>query len=200
MRQFAYYVLNPLHIIQCLGAFGVCIFFITSGYLTMPQIGTKRYLQRFFKQIVGIMIDVIVAMMFCMLLSVGFEYIFESINGYQSFYLQYSITDWISTGFLIRNVLYLESTEGVLWFLIPFLLFKLFTLIYDMLSTRLDKREEKCVWFFYGFTIVGYLVKCMIPYAFYLTERFFYIRIIMIGYIFALLHKGKIDKRRFVLL
>lgn len=200
MRYLAHYGLNRIHIIQFGGALGVSLFFITSGYLTMPQIGRGRYKQRFFKQIIAMMIEVFVSIMFCMFFSWVFTYIFKSINGYESYYIQYGVKDWISTGLLIRNIFYQDSSEAVLWFLVPFLFFKLLVLLYDICSKKLKKREERGIWFFIGFTIVAYLVRMVFPAFMYVTERFFYIRIIMVGYLFSLLHNGKISKIKFLVI
>ena len=49
------YVLNPLHIVQYCGALGVSLFYITSGYLTMPQAGTGRCVQRLYRQVLSLM-------------------------------------------------------------------------------------------------------------------------------------------------
>ena len=46
-RYLVHYVLNPLHIIQFTGAIGVSIFFITSGYLTLKQVGGEDFFSVF---------------------------------------------------------------------------------------------------------------------------------------------------------
>lgn len=201
MRMLAFYVFNRLHIIQFGGALGVSLFFLTSGYLTLSQIGSGHYGQRIYKQIVVVIIEAFIAMMFCMLFSKLFEYIFRSISIYENYYAKYTLIDWVASGLLIRNLLYLESTEGALWFLIPFLFYKAMLLLFDAsLKKNLNHREEICVWMFYGLFALGYCIKHFYTPVYYLTERFFYIGIILIGYIFSLLHNNKINKNRFVLL
>ena len=75
------YVLNPLHIVQYCGALGVSLFYITSGYLTMPQAGTGRCVQRLYRQVLSLMVEVFAAMMFCMVVSYAFQALFMAIRG-----------------------------------------------------------------------------------------------------------------------
>lgn len=192
-RYLGHYVLNRLHIIQFGGALGVCIFFITSGYLTMPQIGSKRYLYRFIKQIVLMHLQVMAAMLFLCLISECFEELFYAVSTYESSYAIYPFKTWIFSGTLLNNFLYKDSTEAVLWFLIPFLLYKWYILLFDIIVPSFRKKDEFSVTLFLVLAIIGNLIKGKLPFINIFAERTFYICIIMVGHIFALIHNGKIN-------
>lgn len=193
MRYLAFYVLNPLYIIQYGGALGVSIFFVTSGYLSVKPIGTKHYLRRLYNSVFVMLIEVFVGVMFCAAFSKCCQYVFSA-YGYTSTYANYTLKDWLESAVLYRNFWYLESTEGVLWFLVPFICFKLLLILFDFIF-RGD--PKKCLAAFYALFLVGWVYLRSDWTIYVYTERFFYISIILFGYVFALLHSGKIGKRGF---
>lgn len=172
-RYLAHYVLNPLHIIQFTGAIGVSIFFITSGYLTLKQIGGEKFLQRFLKSVVMMVIQVFIAIIFVWLIVSIFDLIFEKF-GYVSSYFNYTFKDWFESALLYRNIFFMESCEAALWFLVPFLLFKILLLVFDYFCQG-DK--IKVLFCFWGGFIFGYvLLKQFSIYTFNIslvTDRFF---------------------------
>lgn len=196
MRYFAFYVLNPLNIIQFGGALGVSIFFVTSGYLSVGQIGKKNYLARFYKSVIVMMVEVFVGIMFCWAFSEVFERFVFANAGYTSSYAVFSLRDWLESAILYRNALYLESTDGVLWFLIPFICFKILLLLFEFLF-RGD--AKKCLIAFYVLFGAGWIYLRQNWQFYVVTERFYYISIILIGYVFALYHRGVIGKRGLIL-
>ena len=198
-RYLAHYVLNPLHIIQFMGTFGVSMFFITSGYLLMPQVGSGQCVKRFFKQVVGLMAEVFVAEMFAMAFSRGCQQLFTSINGHVGFQAHYSLNDWVRSALLITSYFYEDTADGVLWFLVPFLFFRITLIVLDKPLGRLEKNGNG-LFMVYGIMMILFLLEPLIPELKYIIARFFYMTIIMIGYIFALLHQRRIDKKKFVLL
>ena len=193
------YVLNPLHIVQYCGALGVSLFYITSGYLTMPQAGTGRCVQRLYRQVLSLMVEVFAAMMFCMVVSYAFQALFTAINGHQGPYAAFTLRDWLASAVLYRNFMFRVSTEGILWFLVPFLMFKLGLILLDKPLRRLEQRGNG-PWLFFGAVVLGFAVRALWPAFNYITERFFYMGIILMGYIFALLHHGRISKAKCALL
>lgn len=197
MRYLAFYVLNPLSIIQYCGALGVSIFFVTSGYLSVGQVGKKNYISRFYKSVIVMMVEVFFGIMFCWAFSETFERFVFSKAGYTSTYAVYTIRDWLESAVLYRNALYLESTDGVLWFLIPFIAFKILLLFFECLFRG---NTKKCLAAFYILFGIGWVYLRYNWQIYIYTERFFYISIILIGYVFALLHRGEIDKRGFLVL
>lgn len=184
--------LNRLKIIQFGGALGVSIFFITSGYLTMPQIGSKRYLQRFIKQILLMHLHVMVAMLFLCMFSECFEELFYAVSQYESHYAIYPLSIWFSSGTLLNNFLYWDYPEPVLWFLIPFLLYKWYILLFDIVIPQSEKKAEYSVIAYLIIAILLNLAKNRFSFVNIFTERVFYMCIIVIGHIFALIHNGKI--------
>lgn len=193
------YVLNPLHIVQYCGALGVSLFFITSGYLTMPQAGTGRCVQRLYRQVLSLMVEVFAAMMFCMVVSYAFQALFTAINGHQGPYAAFTLRDWLASAVLYRNFMFRVSTEGILWFLVPFLMFKLGLILLDKPLRRLEQRGNG-PWLFFGAVVLGFAIRALWPAFNYITERFFYMGIILMGYIFALLNHGRISKAKCALL
>lgn len=190
VNYIGYYILNPLHIIQCCGAMGVSIFFITSGYLSLGSIGAGNYFKRFYKSVIVLFIEVFVAIMFCWLFSAVAEKIF-AIMGYTSTYAAFTAKDWIETALLYRAVMYLPTVEGVLWFLVPFFIFKVLLLLFDWIF---HGNPKKCLIAIYILFITMFMLLKYINNLYLITERFFYITIILIGYVFALQQKGDINK------
>ena len=197
MRYLAFYVLNPLYIIQYCGALGVSIFFVTSGYLSVGQVGKKNYFRRFYKSIIVLMAEVFVGIMFCWAFAEVFERFVFPNTGYTSTYTVYNVRDWLESAILYRNALYLETTDRVLWFLIPFICFKILLLFFEWLF-RGD--AKKCLIAFYVLFGAGWVYLRQNWQFYVFTERFFYISIILIGYVFALQHRGIIGKRGLLLL
>ena len=189
IRYIAYYIFNPFHIIQCCGAIGVSIFFITSGYLTYNQIGTCKT-KRFIKSII-LIIQTFFAIIFLFVICNIFIYFFKKI-GYHSPYEIYTIKDWIETALLYRNIFYLKSVEPAIWFLIPFLLFKFTFIILDYIT----RSNAKLILLFYWIIfIILYFINNDIVKLF--SSRSPFIGIILIGFIFALYHDNKITKSIF---
>ena len=196
MQYFEWYVLRPLKIIQFGGAFGVSIFFITSGFLSAGSIGRGKYISRFYKSFVVIFIQVVAASLFCWAFSTVFEKIY-SLAGYTSTYEAFTARDWLESSVLYRNYMYQESTEAVFWFLIPFLMCKLIIMLLEIVWRG---NARGTIYSVYALFIGLWIAQQFAPDLYLITERFFYIAIILIGYVFGLQQKGKLGKVEFMIL
>ena len=78
-------------------------------------------------------------------------------------------------------------------------MFKLGLILLDKPLRRLEQRGNG-PWLFFGAVVLGFAIRALWPAFNYITERFFYMGIILMGYIFALLHHGRISKAKCALL
>ena len=125
---------TPLHIIQDFGAFGVCLFYIISGFLVALSAGKQTWLKFLLNKIIRVYFGAILAATLFYVV----QKIIEIMLGTPTFWGQRTAKDWIMGGTLIGYLSgYGDQINGTTWFLIPYLFFIIiFTLSYKILKTN----------------------------------------------------------------
>ena len=118
---------KPLAIIQWAGAFGVCIFFLISGYLFVPSfnrrsaglLGEARFTLR---KLLGLWLPCVLAFAFFFV----FQRIVGALTPLGRFWWQFSALDWIESATLVSFFIGSYDKINITWFLIPLVVFYLF--------------------------------------------------------------------------
>lgn len=120
-----YLFFTPLRMINYGSAFGVCLFFLITGFLIYPM------RQNILAKLKGVLLRILLPLVGAMACFYLFAKADELLVG-ANYWSQYSLSDWLETTFLV-NYFRGEGSyiNGVLWYLIPNLFF---TLTFTILS------------------------------------------------------------------
>lgn len=126
-RMFEFAVFRPLGIIQYFGAFGICIFFLLSGYLFLPSFnrrmpgicGEIRFTCR---KLLGLWLPCVCAFAFFFV----FQRVVGTITPLGRYWFQFSASDWIEAMTLTSFFIGSYDKINITWFLIPLVIFYAF--------------------------------------------------------------------------
>lgn len=167
---------RPLAVIQNFGALGVCLFFLIGGFLACePSARAPRAPWYYFLyKLAGILIPIWGEMLGFFLVTKAGELI-----GLRCYWSQFSVTEWIKSAALINLLAGTgEPVNGVLWFILPYLIFVLFNSLY-----RFYSREPSLTFCISCEAILGvcYVLSGVLPEQ--LCANLIYIPIMLAGYL-----------------
>ena len=181
---------RPLSITQNFGALGVCIFFLISGFLMCEpsRRSPKAPGWYFLYKVGGVLLPLWGAMLTFFLFTKGIELLF----GFQCWWSQFSVLDWIKSATLYP---YIKGTtdlvNSVLWFLFPLLLFILLDALYRIFS------KEPSLYFVIFSMLVIVLCFCLqsfLPIS--ICANLTYIPVMLWGYLINLWHRRSISWKK----
>lgn len=126
-KIFDFAVFKPLGIIQWFGAFGVCIFFLLSGYLFVPSFkrrasGIGGEIRFTVRKLLGLWLPCVCAFAFFFV----FQRIVGTITPSGRYWFQFSARDWIESATLVSFFIGSYDKISITWFLIPLVIFYAF--------------------------------------------------------------------------
>ena len=132
----------PLNIIQDFGAFGVSIFFLVSGFLFTYYETYENPVKRRLKGIIKIYLTNISSFLFFAI----FNWIINQFH--ETYWSQFSIKQWLLSGSLIGYFIGSgDVINGTTWFLIPFFLFYLVSIIYALFHDKYGYKSFIIIYF-----------------------------------------------------
>ena len=175
------YFSQPLNIIQNFGGFGVCLFFIISGFLLKSSLDSRfKYIKRKFIRVIGTLL-IFTFVFFCFITACSFL-------GKPNYWNQFSAKDWIEATTLYCYVIGNDNgINGAVWYLFP--LFCLYIINFIFFNT--SKKNNFIIAFIIDF-IFMVLIFC---YPITSSWPFMQYLVFLLVPVFGILTRELIDRK-----
>ena len=193
LADYAFF--KPLSIIQWSGAFGVCIFFLLTGYLFIPsfkrkQSGILGSIRFTLRKLLSLWLPCVCAFAFFFV----FQKIIGMITPAGRYWWQFSAKDWIESSTLISFFIGNYDKINITWFLIPLVIFYIF---YAQLQHIRIREKYHCIAYMGGVLTMYALGKIFskIPFFVCCAHYSWFVTLIFAGIILYQVRSNSISKR-----